>query len=1246
MPLTDYDFHIYYGPQDNRLRDFYLPALARSVHYDRTAGFFSSSALAIAAAGVVRLIENGGTMRLLVGAKLTQDDVEAVTHGEDLRTHVTTSLLAAFPNPVDALQRQRLEVLAWMVANERLVIKVVVARDARGHPIPGDAAMDYYHSKSGLFTDTQGNRLAFSGSINESATGWLHNYEEFAVYRSWNSTHAYLAHVAANFDKLWHGQEPNWVAFDFPEAVQQRLISYRPDEVPTRDAFEPTPQPHTAHDAPPKNYIALSQRERLIFQYLRDAPALLHAERLGQVTSAITPWPHQARVAQQIADRFPERFLLADEVGLGKTIEAGLALRQLLLTGRVKRALLLTPKSVNRQWQEELYEKCALNLPRYDGFRFVDYFDTELPITTPNPWDSYPVFIASSQLAKRHDRAQTLLTAQPWDLVLVDEAHHARRKDFLQNIYRPNRLLELLLKLKDRTAGLILLTATPMQVAPVEVWDLLRLLGLGGKWAADEDNFLQFFEELRRPFNDVDWDFVFAMARDSLDHGQTLDLSFTRLAEQRLGLVEWEQIRTLPHNSHPATVLRQLSPAAQNMAREFARQLSPLNRFMFRHTRTLLRDYQRRGLLRERVPERDPQPEWINFAPEESELYHRIEEYISDFYQRYERERKGLGFIMTVYRRRLTSSFAAIRCSLERRLKFLKGQPEPGSVAGFTDEDLEQDDLQFDLGEEAEEQQRTRFQAEVVYVQDFLNALRHLGADSKFERLTRQLSQIFRARDKVIIFTQYTDTLDDLREHLRETYGASVACYSGRGGEYWTGIGWEIVSKDRVKQDFREGDQLKILLCTESASEGLNLQTCGVLINYDMPWNPMRVEQRIGRIDRIGQRYDKVWIRNYFIADTVEAIIYQRLSDRIEWFEAVVGDLQPILSRVARSIQTLAMMPEAERQHRLEAEIGDLRRALDEQKTQALSLEAVPHTADGAPLPPIAPLTLADLERCLTQSTVLVGRFKPHPEIARAYLLQHDLDILPVTFDAHVFDDFPKTVRLLTYGDPLLDELLAEVSAPAVQAAGELAQLQLTTPWRTIAYAAPTQPNWLEALKPLETLAAQSTLGAWTEDALALRQTALLTEHTIRAEAFRAVLIARNATERATLIEKGRQLLLHAALIEIALGQQPELFGAAYPYEFSETAVTGLKRHKHPYAPLLRLVSPIEARPSPTDPYYLRVQNQSAEALKQKFAALTAQADDLITAITDLGRRTDQTLTVEVTPLVQQYVVSETSSLA
>ena len=1031
MRLRDHDFQISYGPADDRLHDFYIPALSASIRYDRTAGFFSSSALAVAAAGVARLIAHGGIMRLLVGAQLSEADVRAIERGQALSDVVAERLVAALSEPEGEVMQRRLEVLAWMVAAGRLQIRVVLPKGPDGRPLPASQAQDYYHPKEGLFTDRYGDQIAFSGSVNESAAGWQRNYEQFMVFRSWDASRPFLAQVALRFERLWNGQEPDWIALEVPEAARQRLLKYRPPVAPTRDPLEREPEEKRIAEVEERLVTADEQQhERVLFQFLRDAPHLLNARWLGAATSSVTPWPHQARIADTIVTRFPERFLLCDEVGLGKTIEAGLVLRQLLLSGYVRRCLILAPKSVCRQWQEELYEKFALNVPFFDGHTFRDVFGQEHTPDVPNPWDAVDVFIASSQLAKRRERQPDLLAARPWDLIIVDEAHHARRKDFLVPRYRPNRLLELLMGrdgqpgLKDHTLGLLLMTATPMQIHPVEVWDLLRVLGLGGRWGADDSNFLRFFQELRRPFDDADWDFVFGMVRDFLDAGGELDPTFATQAEAKLGLVDWQRFKMLispqEHEARP----KQLLSKNRALVIEMTRRHTPLRRYLFRSTRRLLREYVRQGILRANVPHRDPEPVWIDMRADEQDLYHRIEEYISHFYRKYESERKGLGFVMTVYRRRLTSSFYAVRRSLERRLDFLRGQTAPGTIAGFDEDDLEQEDLTQDISEELEAEERSRFRGEIEYVEDFLAALRSLsGNDSKVEQLLADLEEIFKRRETVLIFTHYTDTMDFLREQLRQAYGSQVACYSGRGGEVWNGIAWVPTTKEEIKNAFRQGEAIKILLGTEAASEGLNLQTCGVLINYDMPWNPMRVEQRIGRIDRIGQVHERVWIRHYFYKDTVEARVYRALEDRIGWFEEVVGELQPILAQMGRAIQTVAMTPAAEREQVLIQELEQLREGADTRQAESLDLEQY-LIADEPLLGSVSPVTLSDLERVLTQSSSLVTRFQPHPELKRAYWLQTVEGDAAVTFDAALFDVHPNTLRLLTYGSELLRALL------------------------------------------------------------------------------------------------------------------------------------------------------------------------------------------------------------------------------
>ena len=1231
MPsLRILNLKISYGPGDDRLREFFIPAMAASIRYDRAAGYFSSTMLAVAAAGVTQLIANGGKMRLLCGADLSDDDVEAIRKGhETLESGIARRMGMRLVLPESDFVRRRLEALAWLVGTGQLEIKVVLPTDSHGHPLAASKTDCYYHPKEGLFTDVDGNQVAFSGSINESATALEDNYESFSVFNTWD-TPPYVGNIRIKFEKLWEGRERGWLAIPIPEAVKNKLLTMRPATAPLKEVTIDNPSDEEelerhVDDKP----LPSDQRERIIFQFLRDVPHLLNADRLGVETSAIQLWPHQQRVVDRIVSQFPERFLLCDEVGLGKTIQAGLALRQLALSGVVQRALILVPKSVLVQWQEELYEKFVLNVPRYDGATFYDVFKREVPGSGgDNPWDAHPIILASSHLAKRRDRQQQLLAAKDWDLVIVDEAHHARRKDFLNaNFFRPNRLLELLRGpehrsgLCEKTRGLLLLTATPMQVDPREVFDLLTLLGMGGRWGV-EGNFLRYFEELRYPFEEIDWPFVLNMLGDYFATGGQWDEQFCRVAEQRLGPVTWDQMQHLHCSANPEGVIRQFNAQAQAVLRELAVRHTPLRRHVSRNTRSLLREYKKRGILKENIPYRDPQPEWIELKPDEKELYDRIEEYIRDHYQKYEAERKGLGFIMTVYRRRLTSSFYAITKSLERRLAYLKGEKEG---AWLTEEDVDEEDLDQDVSEvlsfdAAEEEKEPEvpplFASEIAYVEDFLADLRALGSDSKFEQLTKDLTEILMKRDSVIVFTQYTDTMDYLRDRLRHVYGSQVACYSGRGGELWDGSAWVGTSKENIKTAFRESREIKILLCTESASEGLNLQTCGVLINYEMPWNPMRVEQRIGRIDRIGQEYERVWIRNYFYDGTVEATVYQRLDDRIASFESVIGELQPILSQVARVIEAAAMANDVKRGELIAKATEEINRQVRSHEISALNLDEL--TAENAE--PVAekaaPVTLQELEHTLVESAALRDRFRPHPRLPGAYLLDLHGHWIEVTFDPKTYDEHPNTVTLLSYGNELLEDVLNLTEPPGGGIeAGTVVRCSEEAAWPLCAYCRLDEARPLPTLTKLVDCLSSGKLAPLDDSRRCEIERSFSTATQERIAQEEKAAHDRRQAVLSSLTEEIRQLLTEAAYVELALAANRDLFDEALPLDFSEQAYHRLKRHKVPFAGALKVAGVGLPRPRPDDATYIRLRDSKKDVLRRRFEAIHTKLSERLTAL-------------------------------
>ena len=177
---------------------------------------------------------------------------------------------------------------------------------------------------------------------------------------------------------------------------------------------------------------------------------------------------------------FPKSFLIADEVGLGKTLETGLILRYLLVSQKVKRVLILAPASIQPQWHEELREKFNLHFWSYSKGELKNSYGERSQSGEENIWNSQNLILASSHLVRRSDRTKQLLDAQPWDLVILDEAHHARRQSPQNRKETPNRLLQLMQQLREKSRSLLLLSATPMQINAIEVFDLLQLLGLRG----------------------------------------------------------------------------------------------------------------------------------------------------------------------------------------------------------------------------------------------------------------------------------------------------------------------------------------------------------------------------------------------------------------------------------------------------------------------------------------------------------------------------------------------------------------------------------------------------------------------------------------------------------------------------------------------------------------------------------------------------------------------------------------------
>lgn len=1032
--LQDVPWQCKYTPSDgDLLQKFYIPVLRCAVRYDRTTGFFSAETLAAASLGVEELVRNNGRMRLIAGCTLDEEEVSAIRKGESLRDTVEASLLRSPFGHDSDIVRDGLELLAWMVANGYLEVRVAVPCDpATGQPCPGHAL---FHEKAGIVEDKTGDRLVFNGSLNETLSGWTRNWDTFHVFRSWKDDAAHLDADEHSFQRLWANREPTAIVLELGQALRQSLLHFMPaeGELPKRlQAHKPAGQDGQEKAATAEPVAPVTEDADDIFkktwQFIHEAPARPHGgERVGEATAAVVPWPHQVHAFHRMYDSWPPKLLIADEVGLGKTVQAGMLLRQAWLSGKARRILILAPKAVLRQWQIELREKFNLNVPIYED-RQLQWFPSpalqgrETCAVEDDAWHKQPIVLASSHLMRRKERVRQLEEAEPWDIVVLDEAHHARRKGGIKlSKDTPNQLLHLMRRLKTKTQGLILLTATPMQVAPLEVWDLLSLLDMPAEWTADQ--FLKFFELAVHPAPDEkDLAFMARLFRVMEAHYAPVSLEDAiRLEPNHRKIIANKVLKALRDRS--TIPLKMLQAGERRYALALMRSYSPTRVLISRHTRELLRRYHQADKLATRIATRNVTDLLVTPSPAERMLYDDVEDYISSTYDNASKnERTAVGFVMTIYRRRLASSFYALEQTLQKRLDMLE---QRASVTQLSFEDIPDDDLEDDVldSDDAEKLEKKALRQEEAHViRKLLEDTKKLPVDTKVQSLITVIDKLQHdGYRQVIVFTQYTDSLDFLRQQLvRHRKPGSILCFSGRGGERWSNQSWEIISREKTKQLFREGEA-EILLCTDAAAEGLNFQFCGALINYDMPWNPMKVEQRIGRIDRLGQQFETIRIINLMYADTVEADIYQTLRNRIGLFGAFVGKLQPILSRLPRAFSELALVSR-ERQEAARAQaIADIQCDIQTQEHNGfdldeLSLSSLEMPERAAPL-----YDLAYLDRVLKTPGLLPPGYEAAPLAGGKdyrYVIPGRKEPVRVTTDPAFYEEHAESVELWSPGSP------------------------------------------------------------------------------------------------------------------------------------------------------------------------------------------------------------------------------------
>lgn len=619
----------------------------------------------------------------------------------------------------------------------------------------------------------------------------------------------------------------------------------------------------TVYKAGEDRLVADSDNSRCNENYLRFITTLSKIKNemsdglLTPISSGIIPLPHQLHALKKALRTNQVRYILADEVGLGKTIEAGMIIEELKARGLVKRVLVVCPTGLVTQWsiemREKFHEHFQVILPSdYDTIRRLtnskDVYGTFDYVISPmdsiKPIERHAGWSDEKVEAYNQERIYSIINSG-WDLIIIDEAHKIAGSSSEVARYKLGQLLS------EASPYLLLLSATPHNGKTEPFLRLIRLL-----------------------------------ERDAF-------------------------------------------PNADSVVRE---QVEP---FLIRTEKRDAIDNQGEKLFKNRITHL-VSLEWDERHSLQKELYEQVSEYVSKTYGKALKNKKKnmcLIFLLIIMQRMVTSSTAAIQESLKRRLDVLLNQ---GTKAGnLSLEEMDEINIEDNV-EDALEAISVNSSEEIEELQKIIATARQAMfqyPDVKVEKLVELIDSLRSedANQKVIIFTEFVETVRYIKEYL-EKHGYRVSTLNGS---------MSIDERNEAIREFKESSD--VFISTDAGGEGLNLQFANILINYDMPWNPMRVEQRCGRVDRIGQEKD-VHIYNFILEGTVEKrvreVIEEKLSVILE--EMGIDKYSDVLdSEVAEYDFTDAYIKSIEKPYNLEKNLSSVTMEMQNQLKNVKSYKEV-----------------------------------------------------------------------------------------------------------------------------------------------------------------------------------------------------------------------------------------------------------------------------------------------------------------
>jgi SNF2 family DNA or RNA helicase len=837
-----------FSSRQGRLSQVYLKdRLKGAKEYLRIAGYFRSSIFEL----VHEEISQIDKVRIVCNSDLDPRDIDVAKVSENAAKRAMLQKWNGDEKALDSmLERGRYAKLYEILTRGNVEIRVVSREDA-----------PFLHGKAGIINRGDGDTSAFIGSINETAQGWMHSYEIIWEDRSQDAE----KWVREEFEYLWKIGRP------LSEAIVEEIgRCAKKVQVALSDLAE--------------DPVSIGKSA------LVESPIYRRGEQL-------MPWQKAfVSIFSEHRERYGQaRLLLADEVGVGKTLSMATAGTISALLGDGP-CLILCPATLGQQWQIEMLDKLGVPTALWLSNKKVWQDPYGHQIRTRGPEDiahcPYKIGIVSTGLITQNTKEVAFLKKVHFGTVILDEAHKARKSRALGKDAKPGNLLKFMLDIAPNADHIILGTATPIQTDPTELWDLMEILNRGSqvvlgdmtsRWRRPEEsipiitgedivlNESDAWSLVRNPLPSRQESPIFDSIRSELQVSD--EERFTKKSFTELDDFTRDEFNDLIKGSF-----------GNNLS--FFQYNNPISRHVILRRRKTLED---NGLMPKIAVDIWPNLKDTNISifsqkavktnAEFDAAYEAVELFTKALRQR----TKGAGFMQNLLRQRICSSIAS-GLSTAKKLVEKRKLEDSGEEDGL------------DLILENNPEIQSILNEELYHLNTVIDQLGSKPTDPKLDAILYFLRDKEWLKDGCIIFSQYYDTAYWVASNLSKVFpNESVAVYGGAGksGVFFDSE-WRTVDRNDIKDAVRDY-KIRLVVATDAACEGLNLQTLGTLINVDLPWNPSRLEQRIGRIKRYGQKLDRVRMANLVYQGTVDEKVYEKLSERMQDRYDILGSLPDVI---------------------------------------------------------------------------------------------------------------------------------------------------------------------------------------------------------------------------------------------------------------------------------------------------------------------------------------------------------------